>query len=448
MDTLREIAGSLLLVSGTTIVAIAGLGVVRLADPFMRMHAATKAGVVGAGLAVLGTGLLLGNVGALITSMLAVVFLLLTSPIASHVLGRAAYISGAPLSPSTIRDALAGVLPRQISDISPARTIRRQRSSSVAGSAPAIADKPFTQESAMSIVSLRESGGPNSDSSAGTNQQFSTIKRITVWLVGGPAQPAASRLALDVARQSGAEVTALSAIDVSAPPARAAVPAGGIYWSSWLAGQQRLKSRATAANALSEFEVMAAETKVRTVQRHEEGDFSALAVIAAGCDLLLLPGGVNRQGLPCSAAEELASAVSTSGLGPTLRVSRRPLQVRRIGILIDEHPRSRRLAQCLVRTGLWRDSVVSVIAIGEDRPIVRDLLTEQTELLLAHGYEVRPASSLPLSCDVEDVQRVTSSLDVVVSRTLARQRPSGWFEALRTDVHAVAARNSPIVLLP
>lgn len=112
---MTEILAALLLVLGAVISLIAAIGVARLPDAFLRMHAATKAGVVGAGLMLVGAGLAFGGGDAWLRVGLIVVFLLVTVPISSHALGRAAYIGGAPLWPGS-KDALAGVLPRQSID--------------------------------------------------------------------------------------------------------------------------------------------------------------------------------------------------------------------------------------------------------------------------------------------------------------------------------------------
>lgn len=47
------------------------------------------------------------------TGLVTVVFLLLTVPVAAHLLGRAAYVSGADLSGVGERDELKGILDRQ-----------------------------------------------------------------------------------------------------------------------------------------------------------------------------------------------------------------------------------------------------------------------------------------------------------------------------------------------
>ena len=59
------------------------------------MHAATKAGTLGAGLVIIGTVISHGATDATDHGHLTILFLLLTVPVAGHLLGRAAYVSGA-----------------------------------------------------------------------------------------------------------------------------------------------------------------------------------------------------------------------------------------------------------------------------------------------------------------------------------------------------------------
>ncbi|MHB1329920.1 MAG: monovalent cation/H(+) antiporter subunit G [Gemmatimonadales bacterium] len=109
---MREwIAGTLLLLGGV-IILIAGIGVLRLPDFFMRMHAATKAGAAGSGFILLGVAALHPEAGTLIKAAVAILFLLLTTPIASHLLARAGYVGGVSLWDGTVEDRLEETLSR------------------------------------------------------------------------------------------------------------------------------------------------------------------------------------------------------------------------------------------------------------------------------------------------------------------------------------------------
>ncbi len=104
--------GAVLLLGGSLVCLFAAIGVLRLPDFFMRMHAATKAGVAGAGLVLLGVAAFDGSATTWTKAVLAVLFLLVTTPVAGHLIGRAGYVSGVALWRGTSEDALDGVLPR------------------------------------------------------------------------------------------------------------------------------------------------------------------------------------------------------------------------------------------------------------------------------------------------------------------------------------------------
>ena len=84
----EAIAGVLVLL-GAAFSLIAALGLVRLPDVFTRMHAATKAGVLGASLILVAAGLVFSDGGTWARIVSSIFFLLLTAPIAAHMIGRA-----------------------------------------------------------------------------------------------------------------------------------------------------------------------------------------------------------------------------------------------------------------------------------------------------------------------------------------------------------------------
>jgi multicomponent Na+:H+ antiporter subunit G len=109
---IRTIVAVLLLAAGVAFISIAALGVARLPDVFQRMHAATKAGGIGTSLVILGV-LVAGGVARPITGVLTILFMLLTLSVASQLLARAAYVSGATVRGLERGDPLDGVLDRQ-----------------------------------------------------------------------------------------------------------------------------------------------------------------------------------------------------------------------------------------------------------------------------------------------------------------------------------------------
>lgn len=87
---------------------VAAVGVIRMPDLPMRMHAATKAGTLGAGLILAAVAVLYGDLGVTMRAVATIVFLFLTAPVAAHMIGRAAYFVGIELWEGTRVDELRG----------------------------------------------------------------------------------------------------------------------------------------------------------------------------------------------------------------------------------------------------------------------------------------------------------------------------------------------------
>lgn len=86
-----QIFCGLLLLAGAGFVLVAALGLYRLGDVFLRMHASTKAGTLGIGLIVIAFAIWT-DVGAVrVKAVMILLFMVVTAPIAAHLIGRAVY---------------------------------------------------------------------------------------------------------------------------------------------------------------------------------------------------------------------------------------------------------------------------------------------------------------------------------------------------------------------
>lgn len=109
---MNDVITALLLITGGIFAFVASLGIVRLPDTLIRMHAATKAGALGSGLIFLGLAFFSKDPGTTFRALAAVFFLLLTAPVAAHLIGRSAYCSRVNLWHKTWIDELANVCDR------------------------------------------------------------------------------------------------------------------------------------------------------------------------------------------------------------------------------------------------------------------------------------------------------------------------------------------------
>ena len=103
---MSERLSAVLLVVGGFFMLLAGLGVLRLPDLFMRLQAATKASTLGVGCLLLGVAVHFQDLGVTTRAVLIISFFFLTAPVGAHMIARAAYAVGVPLWEGTLIDEL------------------------------------------------------------------------------------------------------------------------------------------------------------------------------------------------------------------------------------------------------------------------------------------------------------------------------------------------------
>jgi multicomponent Na+:H+ antiporter subunit G len=106
-----DVMSAALLVTGALLALIAAVGVLRFPDVLTRMHSATKPQVLGLILVLFGLAFRLRDLGSLGLLFLVALFQLVTSPIASHMVGRASFRAGQVRQDLLVVDELSDVLP-------------------------------------------------------------------------------------------------------------------------------------------------------------------------------------------------------------------------------------------------------------------------------------------------------------------------------------------------
>ncbi|MFJ4108129.1 MULTISPECIES: monovalent cation/H(+) antiporter subunit G [Oerskovia] len=89
-----DVLAAIFLLCGAFLAFAAGVGVVRFPDLLARMHAATKPQVLGLILVLIALALRIRSWSAVGMLVLVVIFQLMTSPVAAHMVGRAGYRTG------------------------------------------------------------------------------------------------------------------------------------------------------------------------------------------------------------------------------------------------------------------------------------------------------------------------------------------------------------------
>jgi len=106
-----EVITCIFLVVGAFFIFVAGIGILRMPDIFLRMSATTKAGTIGLGALLAGLAVFYHTIGIDARTLATIGFVVLTAPVGAHRIGRIAYLVGLPLWENTVRDELEGVYP-------------------------------------------------------------------------------------------------------------------------------------------------------------------------------------------------------------------------------------------------------------------------------------------------------------------------------------------------
>jgi len=99
-----QILGGLVLMAGALFLFFGALGVLRMPDCYTRIQAGTKASTLGAILSMAGIAILHPSWTG--KSLLVIFFVLLTNPVSSHVLARAAHRAGILPTEESVVDKL------------------------------------------------------------------------------------------------------------------------------------------------------------------------------------------------------------------------------------------------------------------------------------------------------------------------------------------------------
>lgn len=107
---LLEIVVGIAIIIGSLFSLVAAVGLIRLQDVYIRMHAASKAGTLGSGVLLIALAVYSWELDVVTRALAGVVFFLLTAPVSTHLLARASYIAGYRPCPQTKIDTFADSL--------------------------------------------------------------------------------------------------------------------------------------------------------------------------------------------------------------------------------------------------------------------------------------------------------------------------------------------------
>jgi len=376
---MTTLISSLFLVGGAAICLIAAFGVLRLPDFFLRMHAATKAGVAGAGLVLIGVALAEPSFGMWVKVIIAITFLLLTTPVAGHLLARAGYVAGVPLWGGTYQNDLQDELPR----------------------------------------GEFESRGTQSRHLAGAVRRRSPTGNVVVALTAGSGGEEAMRVAIDIADTTNAPLLALAIIDTKMLNNVGPVPIGGNYYAAQLRRSQIEKARGELASLVQEFERCAQKAGVSFSIAMEEGDPVRILKSRAKSEstLLVSRDGWFDHGVGGGRSDPFRYLVRW-GFYPLIGVAARPTKVRSVTFIHDGTPHSDSTLGWLIERDPWPGAVVH---------LVPDAATRQSE--------IKAATDRAMAALGHRVAETKGTLDLSRSEVIVfgNEGHDGWINLMRSS---------------
>lgn len=117
-----EIAEGICLIVGAVFMLVAAIGLLRLSDFYLRLHAPTKAVTLGLMFTLVGIVLAMPEARVVTKVVLVIVWISVTAPVGAHILSRAAYRNRV-VSPAHEHDEYAAAAAARRPDVSPAEDL-------------------------------------------------------------------------------------------------------------------------------------------------------------------------------------------------------------------------------------------------------------------------------------------------------------------------------------
>ncbi len=100
-----QIIGAFITLIGSIFLLLGSVGLIRMPDVFTRIQTGTKASTLGTLLSLFGIGLIVPQI--LLKIILLIIFIMITNPVSSHMLARAAHYIGIKKADVTVVDKLS-----------------------------------------------------------------------------------------------------------------------------------------------------------------------------------------------------------------------------------------------------------------------------------------------------------------------------------------------------
>jgi hypothetical protein len=269
-------------------------------------------------------------------------------------------------------------------------------------------------------------------------------RTVACLLLGSRAQAATIEMSFEIAASFHAgQLTAVTPIDPFAPPPHFTFSRSLRFW----VGDVDLAAMRDAARlSIEQFQAHGCGKALRASRLIGGPDVRELTARAAESDLVLIPANVRMDGGWAEIQSEVAEFLVRQGHVSILRVSRRPLDVRKVVLIVSSTGRCSQLAHRYLELGLWPDARVSILPVGDYRPRVAENVREQLGLLHTQGRDAVLLPPIDLDFEVADLEQLLSPFQAAVMGHLSYR--AGWFDSVRFDPFEIVASRVPLVLVP
>lgn len=218
------------------------------------------------------------------------------------------------------------------------------------------------------------------------------IRRVLLGIGGTPFSSVAIQRAVEVARRSGASLTAVTVLDEKRLARVGPVPLGGGAAASELREHRLNITREQIENALEQLKQCCADQGVPVAVHREEGSpFHLMIEYARYHDVAVF--GLRsmfeydvlgeRDVEPATFLRDLIEG----GVRPLIATSTRLRPIRRILMAYSGSVRSAESMQQFVHSQLWADAVLRILVCEHPQDQAEQMLTEAGVYCRAHGWE-------------------------------------------------------------
>jgi hypothetical protein len=265
---------------------------------------------------------------------------------------------------------------------------------------------------------------------------------VTCLLLGGRAQVATIEMSYEIAASHAAQLIAVAPIEPFVPPHFTF--SQGLW--SWIGDVDLAAMRDAARLSIEQFQAHGCGKAISPSGLIGGSDVRELTARMAESDLVLITANVGMDGGWAEIQDEVAEFLVQKTQVPILRVSRRPLNVRKVVFIVSSTGRCSRLVHAYLELGLWPEASVSILPVGDYRPRVAENVREQLDLLHTRGRDAVLLPPIDLDFEAVDLEQLLSPFQAAVMGHLSYR--AGWFDSVRFDPFETVASRVPLVLVP